>query len=96
MSLTCRIIGFQQGPPERVEACATVSHECEGMIIGFLNKGGNIPLLARQIFTENKVLIGKVDDVFGPKDAPGIAVVPDTNSGVQASSYKEGDKVSCG
>ena len=66
------------------------------MIIGFIPKDGNIPLLARQIFTEKKVLIGKVDDVFGPKDAPGIAVVPEKNSGVQADSFKKGDKVSCG
>lgn len=89
-------IGFQQGPPDRVEVVADVSHSCEGQIIGFIPKGGNIPLLARMIYTENKVLIGKVDDVFGPKDAPGIAVNPDTNSGVQATSYKAGDKVSCG
>ena len=42
------------------------------------------------------MLIGKVDDVFGPKDAPGIAVIPEKNSGVQADSFKKGDKVSCG
>ena len=46
------------------------------------------------IYTENKQLIGKVDDVFGPMQAPGILVVPDKNSGVKASSFKAGDKVS--
>ena len=35
-----------------------------------------------------------VDDVFGPLQAPGVLVVPDKNSGVKASSFKAGDKVS--
>ena len=39
-------------------------------------------------------MIGRIDDVFGPMQAPGIVVVPDANSGVKASSFKEGDKVS--
>ena len=51
-------------------------------------------MLARMIYNENKKLIGKIDDVFGPKDAVGIAVNPDTDSGVQATSFKKGDKVS--
>ena len=46
------------------------------------------------IWTEKKQLIGKVEDVFGPKTQPGIAVVPDSNSGVKAESFKAGDKVS--
>ena len=53
-----------------------------------------MPLLARMIYTEKKQLIGKVDDVFGTMTAPGIAVTQDANSGVQASSFKAGDKVS--
>ena len=57
-------------------------------------KGDCVPLLARMIWTENKQLIGKVDDVFGPKHAPGIAVNPDTATGVKAESFKKGDKVS--
>ena len=85
--------GFNQGPPERVNVVAEVSHVCEGQIIGMV-KGNAVPLLARQIWTDNKQLIGKVDDVFGPKHQPGIAVNPDTNSGVKAESFKAGDKVS--
>ena len=57
---------------------------------------GDIPLLARKIYNEQKQEIGKVDDVFGQKDSPGIAVTPNTQSGIQATSYKAGDKVSCG
>ena len=85
--------GYNSGPPERLNVVAEVSHICEGQIIGMV-KGNAVPLLARMIWTENKVLIGKVDDVFGPKQQPGIAVNPDTASGVKAESFKAGDKVS--
>jgi len=40
---------------------------------------------------ENKTLIGKVDDVFGPITAPGIAIKP--AEGVKGESFKVGDKV---
>ena len=46
------------------------------------------------IYTADKKLIGKVDDVFGPMANPGVSLTPDKNSGVQASSFKKGDKVS--
>lgn len=85
--------GFQQGPPASVVEIATVSHSCEGEIIAMID-GGKVPLLARQIFTQNKSLIGKVEDVFGPMHSPGICVKLDANSGVKAESFKAGDKVS--
>ena len=85
--------GYNSGPPERINVVAEVSHVCEGQIVGMV-KDKYVPLLARMIWTENKQLIGKVDDVFGPKDAPGIAVNPDTQTGVKAESFKKGDKVS--
>ena len=85
--------GWNSGPPERVCVIAEVSHIVEGQIVGMV-KGSAVPLLARQIWTENKQLIGKVDDVFGPKNQPGIAVNADANSGVKAESFKAGDKVS--
>jgi H/ACA ribonucleoprotein complex subunit 1 len=50
-----------------------------------------IPLLMRSIYMENKNLIGKVDDVFGPVTAPGIAIKP--VEGVKGESFKVGDKV---
>ena len=90
------LIGFQQGPPERVVVVAEVTHTCEGQIIAMCPPEGDIPLLARKIYNEQKQEIGKVDDVFGQKDSPGIAVNPNTQSGIQATSYKAGDKVSCG
>ena len=45
----------------------------------------------RSIYMENKTLIGKVDDVFGPVTAPGIAIKP--KEGVKGESFKAGDKV---
>jgi len=82
-----------QGPPEQVVEIAEVSHTCEGEIIAMCTNQ-SVPLLARMIYTADKKLIGKVDDVFGPMSAPGVQVTPDKNSGVQASSFKKGDKVS--
>jgi H/ACA ribonucleoprotein complex subunit 1 len=72
---------------------ATFSHECEGDLIAMLTTD-KIPLLARMVYTENKQLIGKVDDVFGPMGCCGLCVKPDANSGIKASSFKKGDKVS--
>ena len=40
---------------------------------------------------ENKTLIGKVDDVFGPITAPGIAIKPAEN--VKGESFQKGDEV---
>lgn len=72
---------------------ATVSHACEGDIIAMVD-GNRVPLLARMIYTANKQLIGKVDDVFGPMHSAGLCVKTDANSGVKAESFKAGDKVS--
>lgn len=68
--------GFQQGPPMAVVEVATFSHACEGDIIAMVD-GNRVPLLARMIYTANKQLIGKVDDVFGPMHTAGICVKPD-------------------
>ena len=44
-----KTIGFEQGPPEYVEAVAEFSHACEGMLICNV-LGGNVPLLMRSIY----------------------------------------------
>ena len=85
--------GFQQGPPAQVVEVATFQHAVEGDIIAMVD-GNKVPLLARQIYTANKQLVGKVDDVFGPMHTAGICVKPDVNGGVKAESFKAGDKVS--
>ena len=76
------------GPPEYVEAVAQFSHACEGLLICNV-VGGNVPLLMRSIYLQNKNKIGKVDDVFGPMSKPGLAIKPD--EGVKAESFKAGD-----
>ena len=47
--LVLTVIGFDQGPPEYVEAVAEFSHACEGMLICNV-LGGNVPLLMRSIY----------------------------------------------
>jgi H/ACA ribonucleoprotein complex subunit 1 len=83
-------VGFDQGPPEYVDVVAEFSHACEGMLICNV-VGGNVPLLMRSIYLQNKNKIGKVDDVFGPMSKPGLAIKPD--DGVKAESFKAGDKL---
>lgn len=85
--------GFQQGPPASVVEVATFSHACEGDIIAMVD-GNRVPLLARMIYTQNKQMVGKVDDVFGPMHSAGLCIKADANSGVKAESFKAGDKVS--
>ena len=53
--------------------------------------GGNVPLLMRSIYLQNKNKIGKVDDVFGQMSKPGLAIKPDED--VKAESFKAGDKL---
>ena len=78
------------GPPEYVDVVAEFSHACEGLLICNV-VGGNVPLLMRSIYLQNKNKIGKVDDVFGPMSKPGLAIKPD--EGVKAESFKAGDKL---
>lgn len=82
--------GFERGPPQAVVPVATYCATVEGLICcSILEK--KVPLLMRSIYMENKTLIGKVDDVYGPVSAPGIAVKP--QDGVKGDSFKAGDKV---
>ena len=83
--------GFNQGPPAQVSPVATYANTVEGLICCMLDDK-KVPLLMRSIYTQNKNLIGKVDDVFGPVTAPGIAIKP--VDGINQDSFKAGDKVS--
>ena len=86
--------GFRDmGPPDHVVEIADFSHICEDEIIAYVNQA-KVPLLARSVYNANKKLIGKIDDVFGNMNTPGLCIKPDTHSGVAASSFKAGDKVS--
>ena len=83
--------GFDRGPPERVVAVASYTNTIENDLICCSVLEKRVPLLMRSIYMENKTLIGKVDDVFGPVTAPGIAIKP--ADGVKGASFKVGDKV---
>ena len=82
--------GFDRGPPQNVIPVAEYINTVEGlMCCSCIEK--KVPLLMRSIYMENKTLIGKVDDVYGPITAPGIAIK--ATEGVKGESFKAGDKV---
>ena len=78
------------GPPDQVVEVAQFSHACEGLAICYVG-GNKVPLLMRSIYLLNKKKIGKVDDVFGTMQKPGLAIQCD--DGIKADSFKAGDKV---
>ncbi|KAF1744300.1 hypothetical protein MXB_4669 [Myxobolus squamalis] len=55
---------YSEGPPEEVTEVGKYIHSCEGDIVvhASINK---IPYFNASIFLENKVAIGKVDEIFG-------------------------------
>lgn len=69
---------------------ATYDQTVEGLMCCSIAES-QVPLLMRSIYMENKTLIGKVDDVFGPVTKPGIAIKP--AEGVKGESFQRGDKV---
>ena len=69
---------------------AEFSHACEGLAICYV-KGEKVPLLMRAVYLKDKKKIGKVDDVFGTVQKPGIAI--QCEEGIKADSFKPGDKV---
>ena len=79
------------GPPQQVVECAKYVQTIEGLMICMCTLP-KVPLLMRNIYMENKTLIGKIDDVFGTTSAPGFCIKP--VEGVKGESFKEGDSVS--
>ncbi|GJC91769.1 Gar1 protein RNA binding region [Colletotrichum higginsianum] len=64
-------------------------HACEGeMICESINP--KVPHFNAQIFLENKTAVGKVDEVLGPINQVYFTIKP--SEGIQATSFKEGDK----
>lgn len=49
-----------------------------------------VPHFNAQIFLENKTAVGKVDEVLGPINQVYFTIKP--SEGIQATSFKEGDK----
>lgn len=64
-------------------------HACEGeMVCESINP--KVPHFNAQIFLENKTAVGKVDEVLGPINQVFFTIKP--SEGIQATSFKEGDK----
>lgn len=82
--------GYEQGPPERVEAVCEFSHTCGEQIIVKATNVKKVPKFNRGIYLENKTKVGTVDEILGPID--GFFYSINLVSGVTADSYKVGDK----
>ncbi|OLN94279.1 H/ACA ribonucleoprotein complex subunit 1 [Colletotrichum chlorophyti] len=84
--------GFQQrdmGPPATILEMGKFLHACEGeMVCESINP--KVPHFNAQIFLENKTAVGKVDEVLGPINQVYFTIKP--SEGIQATSFKEGDK----
>lgn len=84
--------GFQQrdmGPPAQILEMGKFVHACEGeMVCESINP--KVPHFNAQIFLENKTAVGKVDEVLGPINQVFFTIKP--TEGIQATSFKEGDK----
>lgn len=78
-----------QGPPDRVFEMGSFLHSCEGDIVcRSINE--KIPYFNAPIYLENKTQVGKVDEILGPLNEVFFTIKP--SEGVQATSFKEGDK----
>ena len=80
---------MQQGPPDSVLEMGSFMHECENDIV-CRSINTKIPYFNAPIFLENKTQVGKVDEILGPLNEVYFTIK--TSEGVQASSFKEGDK----
>eukprot|EP00240_Pyramimonas_obovata_P011059 CAMPEP_0118930444 /NCGR_PEP_ID=MMETSP1169-20130426/7132_1 /TAXON_ID=36882 /ORGANISM="Pyramimonas obovata, Strain CCMP722" /LENGTH=141 /DNA_ID=CAMNT_0006872803 /DNA_START=197 /DNA_END=622 /DNA_ORIENTATION=- len=81
--------GFDEGPPDTVVAVGTFMHACEGEAVCKLTNE-KVPYFNGPIFLENKTQIGKVEEIFGPINQSMFTIK--MSEGVQATSYKGGDK----
>ena len=80
---------FQQGPPDSVLEMGSFLHPCEGDIV-CRSINTKIPYFNAPIYLENKTQVGKVDEILGPLNEVFFTIK--CSEGVQASSFKDGDK----
>ncbi|ORY15837.1 Gar1/Naf1 RNA binding region-domain-containing protein [Clohesyomyces aquaticus] len=77
------------GPPDQVYEMGKFVHAVEGeMFCESINP--KLPYFNAQIFLESKTAVGKVDEVLGPLSQVFFTIKP--SEGIQASSFKPGDK----
>ncbi|TPX07736.1 uncharacterized protein E0L32_010632 [Thyridium curvatum] len=81
------------GPPDQVFEMGEFQHAVEGeMLCRSVNV--KVPYFNAPIYLENKVPIGKVDEILGPINQVYFTVKP--QEGIVATSFKAGDKVYIG
>ncbi|WEJ95069.1 H/ACA snoRNP pseudouridylase subunit [Yamadazyma tenuis] len=80
---------FQQGPPDTVLEMGSFLKSCEGDIV-CRSINTKVPYFNAPIYLENKTQVGKVDEILGPLNEVFFTIKP--SEGVQADSFKEGDK----
>lgn len=73
----------------RVAELGKFMHACEGEMV-CESSNPKVPHFNAQIFLENKTAVGKVDEVLGPINQVFFTIKP--TEGIQATSFKEGDK----
>lgn len=78
-----------QGPPDTVQEMGAFVHPVEGDIF-CRSINTKVPYFNAPIYLENKTQIGKVDEILGPLNEVFFTIKP--SEGVQATSFKEGDK----
>ena len=81
------------GPPQDVYEVGTFKHECEKDIVCDLTLDQKVPFFNAQIWSSDdskKSLIGKLDEILGSLTE--IYFTIKCSEGVQASSFKAGDK----
>lgn len=80
---------IQQGPPATVLEMGAFIHPCENDIV-CRSINTKIPYFNAPIYLENKTQVGKVDEILGPLNEVYFTIK--CAEGVQATSFKEGDK----
>ena len=78
-----------EGPPDSVLEMGAFIHPCEGDIV-CRSINTKVPYFNAPIYLENKTQVGKVDEILGPLNEVYFTIK--CSEGVQATSFKEGDK----
>ncbi|KAI6245469.1 H/ACA ribonucleoprotein complex subunit GAR1 [Erysiphe necator] len=81
--------GRDNGPPSEIIEMGSFLHSCEGELV-CESVNVKIPYFNAPIFLQNKTSIGKVDEILGPITSLYFTIKP--SEGIQASSFKAGDK----
>ncbi|CAN0534959.1 unnamed protein product, partial [Ectocarpus sp. 12 AP-2014] len=84
---------YDDGPPDEIVELGEFMHPCEDEMVYKLTNS-MVPYFNAGAYLDNKTKVGKVDEILGPVNGVMFTVKPDT--GVNASSFKNGDKIFIG